>query len=152
MPLAAPRRIRGALLELSKRWKALQRDSLKEKDIQVPHGTYKNLDKVRRRILGMKSLADVIEVFSEAKREESRENVILREAFTSPTVNKILSCLLVTPPTLTTNRRREDLGVITTENQVTPVTITAKFMKDQNTKSVKNKEEQGNHVSVDKAT
>lgn len=42
-------------------------------------GLNKNLDKVRGRILGMKPLPNIREVFSEVHREKSRKKVMLGE-------------------------------------------------------------------------
>lgn len=77
------------------------REILKKKIIfRFLMGLNKNLDEVQERILGIKRLSGICEVFSKGSGAESRKNVTLEEGFASPT-NRQNSALATCDPILT---------------------------------------------------
>lgn len=53
----------------------------------------KNLDEVRGRVLGVKPLPSLREVFSEIRREESRKKIMMRDLYSSPNSTEMNSTL-----------------------------------------------------------
>ena len=91
-----------------------------------------NLDEVRGRILGMKPLPNIREVFSEVHREESRKKVMMGEDLVVPTIDQNSALLLkeFNTTAMITDIRREGRGVTTAENQAIPETPAGRSTTD----------------------
>lgn len=95
-------------------------------------GLNKNLNKIRRKIIRMKSLPYLRNVFSEVNREENIKNVMVGDGLQALLLSKTLPWLpqdLIL--TQITDKEKEDFSMIIVKNQVILKTITRKFIEKQ---------------------
>lgn len=71
-------------MEGSSWWNSVSQDVGKERVYDFWAGVNWELDEVRGRILGLKPLPSIYEVFTEVRREESRKRVMLPETIPGP--------------------------------------------------------------------